>query len=46
MQHWLFVFAVLIGLLALSNFGQADQPGWIADSQSGCRLWNPLSASV
>ena len=40
MRLWLFVFAVLICLLALSNFGQADQPGWMADAQTGCRVWN------
>jgi hypothetical protein len=31
-----------VGMLARSSFAQHPQPGWIADAQRGCRIWNPL----
>lgn len=38
--------AALAGILALSMtfpaFGQPSPPGWIADTGTGCRVWNPF----
>jgi hypothetical protein len=49
MRLWLFVAAVavlLIGFVASPCFAQAQQPGWVADPQSGCRVWSPFPEIV
>src|ERR1019366_7901448 len=41
-RFWpLLIPFLLVGMLAQPSFAEHPQPGWIADAQSGCRIWNP-----
>ncbi len=44
MRSWLLATALILCVSEPAS-AQSVQPGWIADSRTGCQVWNPGQAS-